>query len=121
MLLADVARVSAEVAATSARSEKTALLAGLFRGADPREAPVALTYLSGRLPQGRIGIGWSVLRSSPAPAGTPALTVAEVDRAVDGIAAVAGKGAHAERKRRVDALMGAATEQEQHFLRGLLG
>ncbi|NJP77893.1 ATP-dependent DNA ligase, partial [Streptomyces sp. AA8] len=69
MLLADVARVSAEVAATSARSAKTALLAGLFRGADPREAPVALTYLSGRLPQGRVGIGWSVLRSSPPPAG----------------------------------------------------
>ncbi|MET9418973.1 ATP-dependent DNA ligase [Streptomyces klenkii] len=121
MLLADVARVSAEVAATSARSEKTALLAGLFRGADPHEAPVALTYLSGRLPQGRVGVGWSVLRDPPAPAAVPVLTVAEVDRAVDALAAVAGKGAQAERRRLVDALMGAATAQEQRFLRGLLG
>ncbi|MFF7730039.1 ATP-dependent DNA ligase [Streptomyces sp. NPDC008001] len=121
MLLADVARVSAEVAATSARSEKTALLAGLFRGADPQEAPIALTYLSGRLPQGKVGIGWSTLRSSPAPAAAPTLTVADVDRAVEGIAAVAGKGAQAERRRRVDELMAAATAEEQRFLRGLLG
>lgn len=121
MLLAEVARVSDEVAATRSRSEKTALLAGLFRSADPEEAPVALTYLAGRLPQGRVGVGWSVLREAPAPAAAPTLTVREVDRAVDSIAAVAGKGAQTERKRRVTALLGAATEREQRFLRALLG
>ncbi|MGW2367784.1 ATP-dependent DNA ligase [Streptomyces sp. NPDC001667] len=121
MLLAEIARVSAAVAATSSRSEKTGLLAGLFRAAGPDEAPVVITYLAGRLPQGRVGIGWSVLRDAPPPAAAPSLTVRDVDRAVDAFTAVAGKGARAERKRLVDALMGAATAEEQRFLRGLLG
>ncbi|MBT2387330.1 ATP-dependent DNA ligase, partial [Streptomyces sp. ISL-11] len=121
MLLAEIARVSQEVAATSARSEKTGLLAGLFRTAGPEEAAVTITYLAGRLPQGRVGIGWSVLREAPAPAAAPTLTVADVDRAVDRIAAVTGKGAQAERRRLVDELMGAATAGEQRFLRALLG
>ncbi|MEU3752790.1 ATP-dependent DNA ligase [Streptomyces olivoreticuli] len=121
MLLAEIARVSAAVAATGSRSEKTGLLAGLFRAAGPDEGPAAITYLAGRLPQGRVGIGWSVLRDTPPPAAAPSLTVGDVDRAVDAFAAVAGKGAQAERKRLVDALMGAATAEEQRFLRGLLG
>ncbi|MEU2872501.1 ATP-dependent DNA ligase [Streptomyces olivoreticuli] len=121
MLLAEIAQVSAAVAATGSRSEKTGLLAGLFRAAGPDEGPVAITYLAGRLPQGRVGIGWSVLRDTPPPAAAPSLTVGDVDRAVGAFAAVAGKGAQAERKRLVDALMGAATAEEQRFLRGLLG
>lgn len=59
MLLAELARTSREVAATSARSRKTALLAELFRATEPAEAPVVITYLAGRLPQRRIGVGWS--------------------------------------------------------------
>lgn len=57
MLLADVARVSREVAETSARSRKSALLAELFAAASPEEAGLVISYLSGRLPQGRPGIG----------------------------------------------------------------
>ncbi|RLU82304.1 ATP-dependent DNA ligase [Streptomyces griseocarneus] len=121
MLLADLARVSAAVAATGSRSEKTGLLAGLLRVAAPEEAPVVVTYLAGRLPQGRVGIGWSLLRDAPAPAAAPSLTVRDVDRAVGAIAAVSGKGARAERQRLLSALMGAATAEEQRFLRGLLG
>ncbi len=70
MLLADLAQVSGEVAATSARSRKIALLAGLFRAAAPEDVPVVIPYLAGRLPQGRIGVGWSVLREPVAAADT---------------------------------------------------
>ena len=73
MLLADLARVSGEVAATSARSRKIALLAGLFRAAAPEDVPVVIPYLAGRLPQGRIGVGWSVLRE-PVAGGGPRRT-----------------------------------------------
>ncbi|KIF02943.1 ATP-dependent DNA ligase, partial [Streptomyces sp. RSD-27] len=55
MLLAEVARVSREVAGTSARSRKTALLAELFAAAPADEAGLVIAYLSGRLPQGRPG------------------------------------------------------------------
>lgn len=61
MLLAELAQVSLEVAAASARSRKTALLAGLFRDAAPEDVPVVIPYLAGRLPQGRIGVGWRSL------------------------------------------------------------
>ncbi|KJY41929.1 ATP-dependent DNA ligase [Streptomyces sp. NRRL B-1568] len=121
MLLADVARVSGEVAATSSRSRKTALLAGLFREAGPDDVPIAIPYLAGRLPQRRIGVGWSTLRHAPAPAAHPALTLREVDGALTRIAAVTGQGAQAERRRLVGELLGAATAEEQHFLLRLIG
>ncbi|WP_455357955.1 ATP-dependent DNA ligase [Streptomyces sp. SYSU K21746] len=121
MLLADVARTSREIAATRARSRKTALLAELFRKTEPAEAPLVVTYLAGRLPQRRTGVGWSLLRERPAPASEARLTVREVHGTLDLIAAVAGKGAQAERGRLLRALMAAATEEEQRFLLGLIG
>ncbi|MEW2577262.1 ATP-dependent DNA ligase [Streptomyces syringium] len=121
MFLVDIARVSAQVAATSARSVKISLLAELFREAEPDEAPIAIPYLAGRLPQRRIGVGWSTLRDAAAPADAPTLTVREVDAALTRIAGVTGKGAQGERKRLVNALMGAATAEEQRFLLGLIG
>ncbi|MFK0295762.1 ATP-dependent DNA ligase [Streptomyces sp. NPDC090442] len=120
MLLAALAQVSAEVATTSARSRKAALLAGLFRAADPEDAPLVIPYLAGRLPQGRIGVGWSVLRDPPPPADAATLTVRAVDAALTALARVAGPGAQAERRRLVRELFAAATAQEQRFLRGLL-
>ncbi|MET9885479.1 ATP-dependent DNA ligase [Streptomyces sp. NPDC006430] len=120
MLLADVARVSREVAETSARSRKTALLAELFAAAPADEVGLVIAYLSGRLPQGRPGIGWRTLGQQVEPAQQPVLTVGAVDAAVTELAAVAGTGAQAERRRIIDALLGAATELEQRFLRSLL-
>jgi DNA ligase 1 len=120
MLLADVARTSQEIAATSSRTEKTALLAELFRASEPETAPLVVTYLAGRLPQRRIGVGWAALKERQPPAGAPGLTVAEVHAAFDRIAAVSGKGAQAERKRLVHELMARATEEEQWFLLRLL-
>ncbi|MYY81620.1 MULTISPECIES: ATP-dependent DNA ligase [unclassified Streptomyces] len=120
MLLARLAHVSKEVAATSARSRKIALLAELFRAAEPDDVPIAIPYLSGRLPQGRLGIGWSTLKHAVPPADEPTLTVRGVDEALTAIGAVGGAGAQGERKRLVGALMGAATEDEQRFLIGLL-
>ncbi|MFE5537365.1 ATP-dependent DNA ligase [Streptomyces sp. NPDC056519] len=120
MLLAEVARVSREVAETSARSGKTALLAELFSTAPPGEAGLVISYLSGRLPQGRPGIGRRALAREVEPAAEPALTVTDVDAAVTGYAAVAGAGAQAGRRRVLDALLGAATAPEQRFLRSLL-
>ncbi|MFD6229096.1 ATP-dependent DNA ligase [Streptomyces sp. NPDC060232] len=120
MLLAEVARVSREVADTSARSRKTALLAELFAAAPPEEAGLVISYLSGRLPQGRPGIGWRTLGQETAPAAVPTLTVRDVDDAVNGLVAEAGAGSAARRSAIVAGLLGAATEAEQAFLRSLL-
>ncbi|WP_217143693.1 ATP-dependent DNA ligase [Streptomyces sp. AC627_RSS907] len=120
MLLARLAQVSRDVAATSARSRKTALLAELFREAEAEDVPVVIPYLAGRLPQGRIGVGWKVLSRRVEPAAEPTLTVREVDARITRLGAVSGAGAQAERTRLVGELMGAATEDEQRFLFGLL-
>ncbi|WP_420078251.1 ATP-dependent DNA ligase [Streptomyces sp. JL4002] len=120
MLLAEVARVSREVAATSARSRKTALLAELFAAAPPGEAGLVISYLAGRLPQGRPGIGRRTLGQEIPPAPRPTLAVRDVDTAVSELAAVAGAGAAERRRGIVAALLGAATGPEQGFLRGLL-
>ncbi|MGV9982608.1 ATP-dependent DNA ligase [Streptomyces olivaceus] len=120
MLLARLAQVSREVAETSARSRKTALLAELFREAEAEDVPVVIPYLAGRLPQGRIGVGWKVLGRPVPPAAAPTLTVRDVDTRLTRLGAVSGAGSQAERTRLVGELMGAATEDEQRFLTGLL-
>ncbi|MGW0539028.1 ATP-dependent DNA ligase [Streptomyces griseoincarnatus] len=120
MLLSRLAQVSQEVAAASARSRKTALLAELFREAEPDDVPVVIPYLAGRLPQGRIGVGWKVLGDPVPPAAEPSLTVREVDALLTRLAKVSGPGSQAERARLVGELLGASTEAEQRFLRGLL-
>ncbi|MGW0820667.1 ATP-dependent DNA ligase [Streptomyces sp. NPDC002845] len=120
MLFARLARVSQEVAATSARSRKTALLAELFRDAEADDVPIVIPYLAGRLPQGRLGIGWKLLNQRIPPADAPTLTVREVDARLTEIGGVTGSGSQAERRRLVAELLAAATDDEQRFLFGLL-
>ncbi|MGW3307538.1 ATP-dependent DNA ligase [Streptomyces sp. NPDC001073] len=120
MLLTRLAHVSQEVAATSARSRKIALLAELFRDAEADDVPIVIPYLAGRLPQGRLGIGWKVLSQSVEPAAEPTLTVREVDARLTALGKVSGAGSQAERGRLVRELMGAATADEQRFLFGLI-
>ncbi|AMM06697.1 ATP-dependent DNA ligase [Streptomyces albidoflavus] len=120
MVLEELAEVSARVAATSSRSRKTELLAELFARTEPAELPVVIAYLSGRLPQGRLGVGWRVLREPVAPAERASLTVGQVDAAFTELAAVKGAGSQAGRRRLVEGLWGAATEAEQRFLYGLV-
>jgi DNA ligase 1 len=120
MLLARLAHVSQEVAATSARSRKIALLAELFRDAEADDVPIVIPYLAGRLPQGRLGVGWKVLSRPVTPAAEPTLTVREVNALLSELGKVAGAGSQAERARLVGELLGAATEDEQRFLFGLI-
>ncbi|MFE0406185.1 ATP-dependent DNA ligase [Streptomyces nigra] len=120
MLLTRLATVSQEVAATSARSRKIALLAELFRDAEADDVPLVIPYLAGRLPQGRLGVGWKVLSRPVPPAAEPTLTVREVDARLTALGKVSGAGSQAERTRLVGELMGAATEEEQRFLLGLI-
>ncbi|MFE3328972.1 ATP-dependent DNA ligase [Streptomyces sp. NPDC059176] len=120
MLLTRLADVSRQVAAEPSRTRKIDFLASLFRDAEPQEAGLVISYLAGRLPQGRLGIGWSALRDGPPPAEGPTLTVGDVDAAFSALSRVAGAGAQGERKRLLHDLMGAATGSEQEFLLRLL-
>ncbi|MGE2724789.1 ATP-dependent DNA ligase [Mycolicibacterium pulveris] len=122
MLLSDVAAASAEVGASSSRLAKTARIAELLRraGDDARLVAVTVSWLSGELPQRQIGVGWAALRSVPAPADQPSLTVLDVDARFSEIGQVAGKGSQARRASLLADLFGRATDVEQTFLRRLL-
>jgi DNA ligase-1 len=119
MLLADLVITSRRVAATRSRTEKIAALADLLRRLAPEEIEIAAAFVSGQLRQGRIGLGPAAVRAAwneTAAAAAPALTLGEVDAAFTGIAAASGRGSTAERARRLGALLGAATREEQELL-----
>lgn len=124
-MLADVAAASSDIAGASARLAKIDRIASVLAAAaadgDGRSVAVTVSWLSGELPQRQIGVGWAALRSLPAPADVPTLTVTGVDAAFTEIKGIAGKGSQALRADAVRSLFAAATDAEQTFLRRLLG
>jgi DNA ligase-1 len=111
------------VRATSRKTEKVALIAEVLAQARGRDAELLAMYLTGSLPQGRIGVGWSaiqaVLAGPPAAGGEP-LSLADLDRAFDALAAERGAGSGERRARALRALFERAREPERRFLAGLL-
>src|SRR5687767_4756128 len=120
MRLRELTNVSAAVAATRSRKAKTEAIAALLAGAAPEEVAAAVAFLSGRLTQRQIGVGWAQLREPPAPAAEPSLTVAEVDEAFGTIGAMGGPGSQAARREALAAVLARADVQEQRFLVRLL-
>lgn len=122
MQLAEIAETSTDVAATRSRKAKTARLAELISQMDPSEVPIGVSYLSGRLPQGRLGVGFAAIRDvDVAPATTPSLSLMAVHEALDELAATRGAGSRSRRAAILTDLMSAATETERSLLFGLLG
>jgi DNA ligase-1 len=119
-LLADVVAASQEVAETSSRSRKVAILAGLLERLGPDEVAVAAGLLSGVPRQGRVGVGYSTIYGiESVPADEPSLTIADLDVAISGIQAATGSGSGARRKHLLADLLGRATEPEAGFVRRL--
>lgn len=120
MLLAEVVAASQAATATRSRLAKTAAVAEALRAAGPGDAATVAAYLSGTLPQRRVGVSWRGLAELPSPAAEPTVTVAEVDDALSALAAVGGAGSALSRQQVVLALFGRLTEPEQTFLRALI-
>ncbi|GAA0990706.1 ATP-dependent DNA ligase [Acrocarpospora macrocephala] len=120
MLLIDLARTSAAVAAESARLAKIRHLAELLGRVGPDEAEIAIAYLSGELPQRQIGVGWRTLQELPEPRLAATATLTQIDALLERIKAQSGQGSQAARKQLVAELFGAATRPEQTFLGRLL-
>jgi DNA ligase-1 len=120
MLLVDIARTSAEVAATSSRTMKVELLAACLAAAAPDEVPVVVAYLSGELTQRRTGVGYRSLAGLPGPVDEPGLSTLDVDLTFTRIAGCAGQGSTGERHRLLAGLWERATAAEQRLLTGLV-
>jgi DNA ligase-1 len=79
-------------------------------------------YLAGSLPQGRLGVGYTVIQEAlktPA-AGGPRLTLPEVDTALTRLSQTTGKGSLSERRAQLNSVFLQATRAEQDFLARLL-
>jgi DNA ligase 1 len=124
MLLARLVEVSTQVAATRSRLTKRDLIAELLRetaaGSGPDELDIAASYLSGTLRQRRTGVGWRGLADVPDPADEPALTLAEVDAALEEISLLSGSGSAGARRTAIATVFGRLTAPEQDFLRNLV-
>jgi len=121
-LLAQLVDTSNRVSAAPARTAKVAELAACLRSLAPGEIEIAVLLLSGGIPQGRSGIGPSALRAAAAvsAAKEPALSVLELNRRLEEVAAIRGTGSTAQRANALRDLFCLATPAEQDFLMRLL-
>lgn len=129
MTIAALAQVSCDIAGTRSRKKKVALIATLLGSLDPASKTVAACYLAGALPQGRIGIGPSLVRTVrrglEAPSADAAQqptgpTLIEVDALFTRVKAIAGRGAVARRTKCLSELLAPLSDTTRDFLSNLL-
>jgi DNA ligase-1 len=118
MLLSGLVECVGRVRATPRKLEKVALLADVLRQTRGREAELAALYLTGSLPQGRIGVGWSTVHAalSAAPVGGEPLTLLDVDRMCEAVVGESGAGSAGKRMAAVRGLFARASAEERRFL-----
>src|SRR5580692_331151 len=97
--LAQLVGTSQRVGATAARLTKVRELSAFLKALAADEIDTAVHYLSGELPQGRIGVSYKALKAAAetAAADHPVLSIAEVDRSLALIAEIRGSGSAAQR------------------------
>ncbi len=107
---------------TAKKNEKIRLLADLLRESGGRETELAALYLTGSLPQGRIGVGWAVIHKAMVeePASGEPLTLSDVDRTMALVQADQGSGSMERRSEALGRLFLRATPPERRFLSQLL-
>ncbi len=110
------------IRATPKRSEKVQLLATVLRQTRGQEIALAAAYLSGSLPQGKIGVGWSVIQRSlsDGPATGEPLDLLEVDRIFQQVAGEQGPGSTERRIAMLARLFARAEPVQRQFLSRLL-
>ncbi|HEX7086892.1 MAG TPA: ATP-dependent DNA ligase, partial [Vicinamibacterales bacterium] len=122
MRLTDLVTTSNAVASVSSRLAKISHLAALLSQLTPDEVDIAIPYLSGETRQGRLGIGGALIRQARdvPPAGTPTLSLHDVDAVFAQLKGLTGAGSTGRRRELLRDLMARATSEEQDFLVRLL-
>lgn len=110
------------VGATRSRLAKVRELAQCLQTLAPAEIQAGALYLTGETLQGKIGVGYSLLKSASAgqAADAPSLTIAEVDTQLTELATIRGTGASGRRQAALHSLFARATSAEQEFLLRLM-
>jgi len=111
-----------QVRSTTRKNEKVLLLADFLRETEGKERELAALYLSGSLPQGRIGIGWQMVRAAmpEQPASGQPLRLLDVDETFEAVAGEQGPGSSARKIHALRSLLERADPEARRFLAGLL-
>jgi DNA ligase-1 len=115
--------VWSELRKTRSRLRKVSLIAELLQQAGADEGALVVRYLSGQLPQGKIGVGYAALQKATAGAlglGGDGVSLRELDRVFDSIADESGPGSGGRRQASLRGLFERVTEDERRFLAGLI-
>ena len=122
MLLAQLVELVGRIRGTAKKTEKVALIAESLGQTEGRDTELLALYLTGTLPQGRIGFGWRGIEAAMAdrPAEGAPLTLAELDQTFDALAAEKGAGSGERRTRALRGLFERADEPERRLLVELL-
>src|SRR5512145_2161913 len=121
-LFAALVSTPGQVGAEASRLAKIRALAAFLRALVPAEIETAVAWLAGELPQGRTGIGPALLQpaSSGPAAGSPTLSILEVNEQLAAVAASRGGGSQTQRLELMRELFARATDAERDFLIRLL-
>jgi DNA ligase 1 len=122
MQLARLVEQVDRVRATTKKTEKIGLLADLLRQTEGRETELVALYLTGTLPQGKVGLGWRMIQSATtdeARAGEP-LSLLDVDRVMESVAADQGAGSSHRKVQALRSLLARAGGPERRFLAELV-
>ncbi|UCC66024.1 MAG: ATP-dependent DNA ligase [Deltaproteobacteria bacterium] len=118
MLFRTLEEVSTRVSATTKKKEKISLLARFLLQAKGEEIALAAYYLSGRLPQGRLGIGWKMLQEAaedlsrlPRP-----LSLLDINTFLESLSSEKGPGSLERKVRTLRELLSHTSEKERNFL-----
>lgn len=109
------------VRATRSRLAKTEAVRSLLLEAHVDDVAIAVSFLSGVLPQGRIGMGWAAVGAvdvSARPASS--ISLDQVDATFSAIKETSGAGSKKAKHDLLAGLLSQATEPEQEFLKRLL-
>jgi len=110
------------VGATRSRLAKVREIAQCLRSLTADEIEIGVLYLSGETPQGKIGLGYALLKnaSSGGAAEAATLSIAAVDAHLTELATTRGAGSNARRQESLRDLFSRATVAEQEFLLRLM-
>jgi len=123
MMLSELVSTTDEVTATPSRLAKIDALARLLERAEADEILPLTGLLLAAPRQGRLGVGWRTLTGLEVEhALEPRLTIADVDRMLDAVAAASGSGSVSTRNDLLSDLAARATAAEWSLLaRAMLG
>jgi DNA ligase-1 len=121
-LLSTLVDASRRVGATSSRLGKIRELSEALRALDHAEINVAVLYLSGELPQGKIGVQYSTLQAAAdvEPAQRATLSILDLHTRLDELAELKGAGSSRKRTLKLSELIALSTTEERDFIFRLL-